>query len=636
VETIEILADADLLPAITFIFSRKACDQAAAECRDAGVRLTTPAERRRIRQIAEDAVWDLTDADLDALGYDGWLAALEVGVAAHHAGLIPLFKEAVEACFVQGLIKVVFATETLALGINMPARSVVIERLSKYNGESHEFLTPGEFTQLTGRAGRRGLDDEGYAVVPWSPFVTFDQVVGLVASRSFPLVSSFRPTYNMAANLVRRWPRDEAYEIIGQSFAQFQADRAMVGLQRRLHEDRARQESLQAAAHCDRGDVADYVALVERARRAERRTSGRAAIERAASMLRPGELVVLDGEAGSDGAAVIISVAHRAKGSIKVKAVDAGGNVHTLDAAEITTPLRAYGEVVLPVPFAPSDPSFLDQCAELVSENPPDPSRRPAPVEGGSNEADELAAAVLVHPVNRCPDRDLHVESLAELAKVQRETGQLSDAVKRRGGSLARRLDAVMDLLGQRGFVDGWALTAAGEQLTRLYHECDLVIAEALGAGLLDGLDGPGLAAVASTFSYEERRSDPPTVAPLAHGRAADRIGRIGALAKRVQRAERDRGLPQTRLPDAGFAAVALEWARGGELGQVLGAELPAGDFVRNIKILVDLLRQLAEVAPQADTRRAAREGADSLVRGVVATSSEVTTRETATGGGAG
>src|SRR5204863_1299556 len=115
------------------------------------------------------------------------------GVASHHAGMLPLFKEAVEELFAQGLVKVVFATETLSLGINMPARTVVIERLSKWQGERHELLTPGEYTQLTGRAGRRGIDALGHAVVVYQRQVPFERVAGLAATRTYDLTSSFRP-----------------------------------------------------------------------------------------------------------------------------------------------------------------------------------------------------------------------------------------------------------------------------------------------------------------------------------------------------------------------------------------------------------------------------------------------------------
>ncbi|HET9692639.1 MAG TPA: DEAD/DEAH box helicase, partial [Acidimicrobiales bacterium] len=177
-EVVEVLADHGMLPAIYFIFSRNACDDAVTQCLREGGRLTSSDERRQIRAVAEAHVEALSDGDLAVLGYGTWLAGLEAGYAAHHAGLVPPFKEAVEECFASGLVKVVFATETLSLGINMPARSVVIEKLTKFTGDHHQFLTPGEYTQLTGRAGRRGIDNVGHAVVLWSPFVPFDQVAG--------------------------------------------------------------------------------------------------------------------------------------------------------------------------------------------------------------------------------------------------------------------------------------------------------------------------------------------------------------------------------------------------------------------------------------------------------------------------
>jgi ATP-dependent RNA helicase HelY len=221
IETVDRLADEGMLPAIYFIFSRAGCDQAVDACLAAGMRVTEPEERQRIRAIAVAHLESLSDADLDLLGYGSWLAGLEAGFATHHAGMVPPMKEAVEEAFADGLVKVVFATETLSLGINMPARTVVIEKLSKFTGERHEFLTPGEYTQLTGRAGRRGIDDLGYAAVLWNPYVPFDQVASLASTRSYALASSFRPTYNMAANLVRRYPSDVAHHLLNLSFAHY-------------------------------------------------------------------------------------------------------------------------------------------------------------------------------------------------------------------------------------------------------------------------------------------------------------------------------------------------------------------------------------------------------------------------------
>ena len=219
---VEHLAFLDLLPAIYFLFSRAGCDDAADRVVAAGTRLTNEAERDEIRRRAEEGTRHLEWSDLRTLGHDRWLATLEQGVAAHHAGLVPAFKEVVEQLFCDGLIKVVFATETLALGINMPARTVVLDRLSRFTGESHEMLLPGEFTQLTGRAGRRGIDTVGHGVVLHSPFVPFDRMTSIARLGSHPLRSSFRPTYNMLVNLVANYSRPQAERLLAASFAEFQ------------------------------------------------------------------------------------------------------------------------------------------------------------------------------------------------------------------------------------------------------------------------------------------------------------------------------------------------------------------------------------------------------------------------------
>jgi len=222
-EIIDTLDQEDLLPAIVFIFSRAACDDAVRQCVRDGLRLTDPADRRAIRRIAEARVEELSDDDLAVLGYEEWLEGLEAGIAAHHAGLVPAYRETVEACFSAGHLRVVFATETLSLGINMPARTVVLERFTKFGGAGRATLTSGEYAQMTGRAGRRGLDAEGHAVVAWSPETTFAEVARVALAPPPDLRSSFRPTYNLAVNLVRRFDRPRALEVLRRSFAQWQA-----------------------------------------------------------------------------------------------------------------------------------------------------------------------------------------------------------------------------------------------------------------------------------------------------------------------------------------------------------------------------------------------------------------------------
>ena len=257
-EIIEKLQRENLLPAITFIFSRIGCDSAVKQCLQAGLRLTSPQEREEIRATALRYTQNIAEEDLEVLGFTAWLTALERGIAAHHAGLLPSFKGAVEDLFQRGLVKAVFATETLALGINMPARTVVLEKLVKFNGEAHVPITPGEYTQLTGRAGRRGIDIEGNAVIQWSPTVDSASAAGLASTRTYPLRSSFSPSYNMSINLIAQFGRERARRSLESSFAQFQADRAVVGLTRQIRKNETLIEELMKDATCHLGDFAEY------------------------------------------------------------------------------------------------------------------------------------------------------------------------------------------------------------------------------------------------------------------------------------------------------------------------------------------------------------------------------------------
>ncbi len=345
VEVIDLLSDRDLLPAIYFIFSRDACDDAVAGCLAAGLRLIDADARARVHEIVDEHTVALSDDDLDVLGYDRWIAGLDAGIAAHHAGMVPPFKEAVERCFVEGLVRVVFATETLALGINMPARTVVIEKLTKFTGERHEFLSPGQYTQLTGRAGRRGIDTAGHAVVLWSPFVSFGEVAGLAASRSFVLRSAFRPTYNMAANLVRRYPADGAHHLLNLSFAQFQADQAVVRLETRLARREEVLAELRAEATCARGDIDAYRALVGDPRPVE--PSPKRNLDEALGRLRPGDVIHLVG-GPSGGKVAVLTVARRRGGAVRLRVITPQRRVLSLGSSDFADRPEVLGRVPLP------------------------------------------------------------------------------------------------------------------------------------------------------------------------------------------------------------------------------------------------------------------------------------------------
>jgi ATP-dependent RNA helicase HelY len=628
-DVIRLLRERDLLPAITFIFSRAACDDAVTQCLNDGLRLTSAEERTEIRAIAQEKVKGLSADDLRVLDFGRWVRGLEAGIAAHHAGMVPPFKEAVEACFTRALVKAVFATETLALGINMPARSVVIEKLTKFTGEAHEKLTPGEYTQLTGRAGRRGIDDVGHGIVLWSPFVPFDQVAALASTRTYELTSAFRPTYNMTANLVRRYRPDEAHHLLNLSFAQYRADSAVVRDERRLESLAGEVATLRRAAECDLGDLPEYRRLRDEAEASGRvRPAAKADVERALDRLGPGDVLVIPGQSAG-GRVAVITTAHR-KGGKVIGAVNLAGKRLQLTSRDFPAPPRAVGSVALPVPFLPNNHTFTSRVAESLRSLDLG-GRAGAGVDGRSlspraARALALAEQVAAHPVTTCPDLKAHLRAAWRADQKERELRALERGIRGRSESLARQFDRVLRVLEAWGYIDGWALTEAGERLTSLYHESDLLVAEALRSGLFDGLSAGEVAGLASVFTYEKRGPGDPPTPWFPPGALRARWSDLEYIARELLLAEEDAGLPATRPPDPGFVGVAYAWATGSDLADTIAEEeLTGGDFVRNVKQLIDLLRQMGGAASEPATARACREAADALFRGVVSASSTVT-----------
>ena len=623
-----------LLPAITFVFSRAGCDAAVAQCVRAGLRLTTDDEVAEIRRVVERHTGDLPQPDLGVLGYWEWREALERGVAAHHAGLLPAFKETVEELFVRGLVRAVFATETLALGINMPARTVVLERLVKYNGETHAELTPGEYTQLTGRAGRRGIDVEGHAVVVWQPGVDPEQVAGLASTRTYPLRSSFRPGYNMTVNLVDRLGVAAARELLEQSFGQFQADRSVVGLARRIERNGETLAGYAAAMRCHLGDFAEYAELRRRIAEREKglRRAGlaqrRDAAVDALRELRPGDViavpggrraglaVVLDPDAGADEPRPLVLTEDRWAGR--------------LSPADFPAPVAALGRMRLPknvnhrVPAVRRDLASSLRNTGIVAPTPP---RRRAG-KGAPDDDPELSTlrrALRAHPCHGCDDREAHARWAERHARLERETEQLRQKVRATTHSLARAFDRIRGLLTERGYLQDETVTPQGERLARLWGESDLLTAECLRHGVWDALEPAELAAVVSALVYEARRDVGP-VPRVPSGAVSEALAATVRLWGDLDADERRHRVDRTREPDLGFAWPMHRWARGESLSAVLtaaeqnGAELSAGDFVRWCRQVLDLLDQVADVAGRdTGVGRAAAAASRGVRRGVVA-----------------
>ena len=640
-EVVALLDDAALLPAIMFIFSRAGCDGAVQQCARARLRLTDDQERREIRALLDEQLAEIGVEDEEVLSLDAFRRAALDGFAAHHAGMIPLLKSVVEQLFARGLIKVVFATETLALGINMPARSVVLEKLVKFNGVEHADLTPGEFTQLTGRAGRRGIDTEGHAVVLAGPRFDAPAVASLASRRTYPLRSAFRPTPNMTVNLLDRFDLSRARETLETSFAQFQADRSVVGLARRARELEDTVADYREAITCDRGDLLAY-AEIQAAISEREKTLSRARAEadrdRTRSVLgdlRRGEVIALPG-GRRRGYAVVLGVDSAVLGGPQVDLLDTEGRRRSLRPGDVPSPPAVIDTLRLPRQESLGSGKVRKDTAAALRQRlagQDDDARREVRSRAGRTPStaatDErllaLRAELGEHPCAACPDLDSHLRWVGRWRKSRGELDGVQRRIRSRTSSLARQFDHLTDLLLELGYLEhvdagteGEELrpTPSGLRLRRLFSDRDLLIAQCLEHGAWSGLDPAGLAAVVSAAVHESRRDDrAPEQIPDAAVDAA--LAASTRLAAALQAAETRHSIAPTTPPDPAVAAIVHRWARGASLSAALeGNDMPPGDFVRHCRQVVDLLDQLTADEELGQVARASIRG---VSRGLVA-----------------
>ena len=626
-----------LLPAIYFIFSRAGCDQAVRQLLSSGLRLTTSAERTELDALARAATAGLSEDDLRALDFGTFHEALRRGIASHHAGMLPALKECVEQGFVAGMVKIVFATETLALGINMPARSVVMEKLVKFNGEAHVDVTPGEYTQLTGRAGRRGIDVEGHAVVLWHRNFDPRHVAGLASRRTYPLRSSFSPTYNMAVNLVSTVGRQRARVLLEQSFAQFQSDRSVVGLARGVARAEAKIEGLWQQAACHLGDFEEYARGRDEIRALEAESArNRKADRRAESVgvlrdLHAGDIIGVP--AGRhEGWAVVTDPGTRSGDDPTPTVMTENRQLKRLSLVDFPSPPPVVARMRVPKHFNPAEAkdrrnlaaAFHSKLAELSPD-----ARRHDPVAMDAEVSAQIVALrheLRKHPCHGCPDREEHARWAEQALRLERDADGLRRQSQKRTNTIATRFDRICTVLEALGYLTegGDEVTDAGRMLARIYSELDLVTAESVRAGVFDELTAPELAAVISSLVFESRGGDQRRPARMPSRSTEIAQTMVRRIWREVSLLERDHRLDKGRDPDIGFAEAVFDWAAGGSLGDVLSAsDLTAGDFVRSTRMVIDLAGQLADAAGPGPLRHTAREAIDLMRRGVVAAAYE-------------
>lgn len=650
-EVLRILQGQNMLPAIIFIFSRAGCDGALYQCLRSKMELTDPDEQATIAEIIDEGVEGIPEEDLELLRFAQWRKALIRGFAAHHAGMLPAFRHIVEELFVRGLVRAVFATETLALGINMPARSVVLEKLVKFNGEAHVELTPGQYTQLTGRAGRRGIDTLGNAVVQWAPAMDPQRVAGLASTRTYPLISTFEPGYNMAINLLNNLGMDDALRLLEKSFAQYQADGSVVEetreIERAVHRvDKLREQLNEAIAAfappiIDEQDPAqllsEYVELRKRLSVEEKSVKSRARDDRAdetraiLGKLQIGDVIALPSKKRPV-LAVVNTPANQTADPRPWITTEKGWSAR-IDASGFENPPALVGRMKLPGK-ALKNPRRHSHIVvdKFMKEKYPRPKKMKMRARARDTERiKSLRSQMKNHPAHAWPAMER--EQLTQLAqKYLRRKGELDklqNTVDKATETLGDMLRRIIDLLTELDYVDiidgEPVVSAEGEKLAQVHNASDLLVAQCLKRGVWQELDPAELAGVVSMCTFENRRATGNQQVEGISDEMTRAMENTLRLWQELVTDERRHNLPPTREPEPGFSIAIHQWCAGAPLGYCLaaanesGAELTPGDFVRWCRQVIDLLQQVVKTGYSAEIKRIAGQAIGAINRGVVA-----------------
>lgn len=635
-EVVQVLHGRDMLPVIFFIFSRAGCDGALAQCHRSRKVLTTQEEADEIKRIIDAGVEGIPEEDLEVLRFRQWRSALSRGFAAHHAGMLPAFRHIVEELFVKGLVRVVFATETLALGINMPARSVVLEKLVKFNGEAHVDLTPGQYTQLTGRAGRRGIDVMGNAVVQWAPAMDPRAVAGLASTRMYPLLSTFEPGYNMAVNLLNINGFDASLRLLEKSFAQYQTDGSVVDDVRQIERVENRIAELRAQLPPEDADEVMEYARLRRELSEEERTSRKDSLEQRAmettavlAKLQVGEVIAVAGRKKPI-LAVVVTPASQPRDPRPWVTTESGWSGR-IDASGFQNPPIVVGRMRLPrnVTHHPRKNTkfVVDSFRRQRFDRPK--KMKTTPRARDSKKVVALRKQLRDHPVHAWPARER--EEMARIGekftRAERDLARLQKKVTP-SDTLGKHFERIVNLLTEMDYVEISSgqpqVTDEGERLAQIHNVSDLLVAQCLKRGIWDELDPAELAGVVSLCAFEARKTTggEPTAPTDPMVDAMNATERVWAQLAADEKRHR---LPISKQPEAQFALAMHQWTAGAPLGYCLaaaaesGAELTAGDFVRSVLRVIDLLEQVAKTGYTDEIRRNARRAVDSARRGVVA-----------------
>ncbi|MGF1569486.1 MAG: DEAD/DEAH box helicase [Nodosilinea sp.] len=627
------LQQRDMLPAIYFIFSRRGCDKAIDEV--SHLSLVTEAEAEQLKIRIDYFLAENPDA-----GRAGQVGPLYQGIAAHHAGILPLWKGLVEELFQAGLIKVVFATETLAAGINMPARTTVISSLSKRTDSGHRLLTSSEFLQMAGRAGRRGMDEQGHVVTVESPFEGSREAVHLATSGADPLVSQFTPSYGMVLNLLQTHSLEEAKDLIERSFGQYLATLHLSPQQAEI--SRLEGETAHHQAQLDTIDeaiLADYAKLKGRLK--EERRLLKTLQQQAAAVLAgdvaqmvpfaiAGTLLSLKGKH--------IAVADPMPAVLVAKVPGAGQFPHlvcltqenrwyVVTSADVVglhadvPRLQAVDQLVPPADLPPTPGQHRrgdDQSAAVVAAmaTPPSLELLAPEVKAQLDRMEGVETALANHPARQWDNPNALLKRQKRLNDLQAELTDRQSKLAQYTGRYWQEFLNIMDILKHFGGLADNRPTELGEMAAAIRGDNELWLALALDSGEFDRLEAPQLAAACAALVTENSRPDSWCRYKLS-GTVEEALGGLHTLRRQLFQQQHRRHVMAPIWLEYDLVGLVEQWAQQVEWVTLCeNTSLDEGDIVRILRRTLDVLSQIPHVPYISETLRdAARDAKDLMNR---------------------
>ncbi|MFM1825545.1 MAG: hypothetical protein RLZZ37_180 [Actinomycetota bacterium] len=594
VEIVENIKDYELLPSIYFIFSRKGCDQAVEQIRKSNVKLTNEDERFEIKKYLQNRFDDIEASDWSALRVDEWIDCAIRGFSSHHAGLIPQMKEAAEYLFQKGLLKLVFATETLSVGINMPAKSVVLERMDKWNGSTHEMLSPAEFTQLTGRAGRRGIDVDGEAIIAFHPHSEPKFIANLVSSRTFELTSTFEPKYNMVLNLLEHRNVSDTKILLNKSFAQFYQKKDSRNVTEQIDYEKEKLNRKEREFNCHLGDIKEYYSIILEINNYHKRSNNVTAKNKSISNrinLDPGNVIGIKNLRRSKFA--LITKTSNSKNSSDLWVVLDNGEGRKIDKRILDSNIGSIGFFDLPSGIDFSKKTIRDEYAKKIRVLAGNRNKK-------TYDDSDLASfkkRLKDHICHKCPEIQEHLRFGENIERTKNYIKSLEAHLENDFVNLSKKCDQVVDLLMKLDLITSdnskLTLTKWGKFLKQIHSEFDLLIIESLRRNLLNNLTPVQLACLLSGFVYNPRRDEldiPINIDEIIKNNA----NQILKLSDEIIETERTFKIINNKSPHFGMANIIKQWCSDVNLKKILQkTEIAPGDFVRNVKQIIDLLRQI-------------------------------------------